>query len=157
MCRSESSYVTSDRYRILSIAQISSKALFIDMFKFGRIVSLDYPHETLAEFGNDGVRCIIPIRYKKPDGTYINLIVCGCEKRTLEVYELVETQQSLTCRLVDHHDLNCQPRALAYNPKKKLLSLTSFGILFEVYALTYEGDGPKLTLVFREGLHLALQ
>jgi hypothetical protein len=124
------------------------------MFKFGRIVSLDYPHETLAEFGKDGVRCIIPIRFKKPDGTYINLIVCGCEKRTLEVYELVETQQTLTCRLVDHHDLNCQPRALAYNPKKKLLSLTSFGILFEVYALTYEGDGPKLTLVFREGLHL---
>lgn len=69
VCRSESSYVTSDRYRILSIAQISSKALFIDMFKFGIIVSLDNPHETLAEFGNDGVRCIIPIRYKKSDGT----------------------------------------------------------------------------------------
>ena len=138
--------MTSEQYTILSIAQISSKALFIDMFKFGRIVSLDYPHETLAEFGKDGVRCIIPIKYKKPDGTYINLFVCGCRKMTLDVYELVDAEQSLRCRLVDHHNLECQPCALAYNPKKKLLSMTSSGIHFEIYALTFEGDRPKLNL-----------
>ena len=143
----EYSYVTSERYRILSIAQISSKALFIDMFPFGRIISLDYPHKTLAEFGKDGVRCIIPIKYKKPDGTYINLIVCGSEKKTLDVYELVDAEQSLRCRLVDHHNLECQPFALAYNPKKKLLSMTSFEIHFEIYALSFEGDRPKLNLV----------
>ena len=93
VCTLEQSYHTSDSYRVLSLVQISRNALFIDMFKYGRIVSID-TLETLADFGNDGFRCVCPIQIKKPDGNEMTLLLCGMEHSTLELWEVTGLDES---------------------------------------------------------------
>ncbi len=81
------SYPTSDVYKVLSIVQVSRTALFIDMFKYGRLVNID-TMETLVDFGKDGFRCVCPIEIRRSDGSQRTLLVCGMEHSTLELWEV---------------------------------------------------------------------
>jgi hypothetical protein len=75
------------------------------MFQYGRIVDIN-TFEKLVDFGNDGFRCIKPIKVRDNESRERNLLICGMEHLNLEIWEVKGLEERpVTCQLLESHKL----------------------------------------------------